>query len=151
MPNMSNIAEGASRFIEDMAGLLMPWGVPVGPARLYGYLLLCEVPASLDVIVADLEVSKSSASVAARLLEQYGLVRRLGSRGSRRILYEASENFAGMIDAQNRLLVAMAGRLRGGAASVDVPVVRHRLERMAAFYQQTSEALTAALRLTSPR
>ncbi len=148
---MSNSTEGASRFIEDMASLLMPWGVPAGPARLYGYLLLCEAPASLDVIVADLKVSKSSASVAARLLEQYGLVRRRGSRGSRRILYEASENFAGMIDAQNRLLAAMAGRLSGGVAAVDSPVVRQRLERMAGFYQQTSEALAAALRLTSPR
>ncbi|UXN67726.1 hypothetical protein N8E89_28155 (plasmid) [Phyllobacterium sp. A18/5-2] len=31
-------------------------------ARLYGYLLLCAEPVSLDRITADLEISKSSAS-----------------------------------------------------------------------------------------
>ena len=56
----------AGRFIEDAARLLIPWGVPQTAARLYGYLLLCAEPVSLDRITADLEISKSSASVAAR-------------------------------------------------------------------------------------
>lgn len=63
----------------------------------------------------DLEVSKSSASVAARLLEMYTLVRRHGQRGSRRVLYEASDNYEGMLTAQNRTLEAGAELLKAGA------------------------------------
>ena len=151
MSNIKSDHRRSERFIEDLANLLTPWGVPPAPARLYGYLLLSPAPVSLDDIVSDLQISKSSASVAARLLEQYGLVRRQGSRGSRRIRYEPSDNFAGMLDAQNRLLAAMAARLSEGALATDAAVIRQRLERMAAFYRQTSEALAAALRLTSPQ
>jgi len=55
-------------------------------ARLYGYLLLSAEPVSLDRITSDLEISKSSASAAARLLEQYTLARRHGERGSKTCL-----------------------------------------------------------------
>jgi hypothetical protein len=84
--NMSNArrAEPDRHFIEDVARLLVLWGVPQTAARLYGYLLLKAEPVSLDCIAADREISKTSASVAARLLEQYTLVRRLGERGSKR-------------------------------------------------------------------
>ena len=85
------------RFIEDAARLLVPWGVPQTAARLYGYLLLSAGPVSLDRITNDLEISKSSASVAARLLEQYTLTRRHGERGSKRALYAVSDNYEGML------------------------------------------------------
>ena len=67
VPNIENISSTKTGrlFIEDMARLLMPSGVPQAAARLYGYLLLCPTPASLDQISDDLEISKSSASVAA--------------------------------------------------------------------------------------
>jgi predicted transcriptional regulator len=95
------------------ARLMVPWGVPQAVARLYGYLLLGAEPVSLDRIAADLEVSKSSASVAARLLEKYTLVRRHGERGSKRVLYDASDNYEGMLSGQNRLLEASAELLSG--------------------------------------
>jgi len=69
----------------------LPWGCLRPRRRLYGYLLLSAEPVSLDRITSDLEISKSSASVAARLLEQYTLARRHGERGSKRALYEVSE------------------------------------------------------------
>src|SRR5207244_11454935 len=88
MPNISDerLSAAERRFVDDIARLLVPWGVPQTAARLYGYLLLCPEPVSLDRIAADLEVSKSSASVAARLLEMYTLARRHGERGSRHLL-----------------------------------------------------------------
>src|SRR5262245_4213347 len=48
MPNMSDRTTGKEerRFIEDVARLLLPWGVPPAAARLYGYLLLCPHPVS---------------------------------------------------------------------------------------------------------
>jgi hypothetical protein len=148
MPNIENpgLSQPARRFVEDIARLLTPWGVPLTAARLYGYLLLCSEPVSLDQICADLEVSKSGASVAARLLEMFTMVRRHGQRGSRRILYEASDNYEGMIGAQNRMLEEGAALLAAGARTVAEGRARDRLAEMAEFYLVTREAMEAALR-----
>lgn len=147
VPNIRNISQtkAGRLFIEDMARLLMPSGVPQAAARLYGYLLLCPVPASLDQISDDLEMSKSSASVAARLLEKYTLARRRGERGSKRALYEASENYEGILSEQKRLLQAMADLLKAGAHTASSGAVQRRLEGMAEFYGATFEAMDAAL------
>jgi hypothetical protein len=148
MSNKANkgLSEAKRRFTEDVARLLVPWGVPQAAARLYGYLLLNPEPVSLDCITADLEISKSSASVAARLLEQYTLVRRLGERGSKRALYEVSDNYEGMLAEQNRLLEVLAELLRTGAGSVASGSARERLKEMAEFYLVTREAMESALR-----
>jgi DNA-binding transcriptional regulator GbsR (MarR family) len=147
MPNKSKngLTRAEQVFIEDVARLFVPWGVPQTAARLYGYLLLSAEPVSLDRITADLEVSKSSASVAARLLEQYTLARRHGERGSKRALYEVSENYEGMLTEQNRLLEALAQLLRRGAGTIASGATRDRLEEMAEFYLITREAMEAAL------
>ena len=152
MPNIDDevtaplLGEVESRFVEDMARLLVPWGVPLTAARLYGYLLLQPEPASLDRIAADLQVSKSGASVAARLLEMYTLVRRHGERGSRRIRYEASDNYEGMLVAQNRLLQAGADLLKAGARSTESAATQARLLEMADFYEVTLDAMESVLR-----
>ena len=129
-----------------MARLLVPWGVPQTAARLYGYLLLSAEPVSLDRMTTDLEISKSSASVAARLLEQYTLARRHGERGSKRALYEVSDNYEGMLTQQNRLLDALADLLRAGAGATASATTRDRLDQMAEFYVVTRQAMEAALR-----
>jgi hypothetical protein len=148
MLNIENpgLSEPQRRFVEDVARLLVPWGVPLTAARLYGYLLRAPEPVSLDRIAADLEVSKSGASVAARLLEMYTLARRHGVRGSRRVLYEASDNFEGMLAAQNRVLEVGAALFRSGARDVASGTARERLDEMADFYTVTRDAMEQALR-----
>jgi DNA-binding transcriptional regulator GbsR (MarR family) len=144
---MSNkpVTAAARRFIEDVARLLVPWGVPQTAARLYGYLLLSAEPVSLDRITTDLEISKSSASVAARLLEQYTLARRYGERGSKRALYGVSDNYEGMLTEQNRLLDSLASLLRTGASTAAPKKTRERLEEMAEFYLAIRKAMQTAL------
>ncbi len=144
---MSNkrMTSAEQRFIEDAARLLIPWGVSQTAARLYGYLLLCAEPVSLDRITADLEISKSSASVAARLLEAYLLARRHGERGSKRALYAVSDNYEGMLTEQNRLLDALANLLKKGAGTVASGATRDRLDEMAEFYLAIRQAMATAL------
>ncbi|PSH62052.1 hypothetical protein CU102_25960 [Phyllobacterium brassicacearum] len=156
MPNMSNkrMTTTEQRFIEDVARLLIPWGVPQTAARLYGYLLLCAEPVSLDRITADLEISKSSASVAARMLEAYMLARRHGERGSKRALYTVSDNYDGMLTEQNRLLDALADLLKNGAGTVASGATRDRLDEMAEFYltiRHTMETALGQWRAKKPR
>lgn len=128
-----------------MARLLVPWGVPPAAARLYGYLLLCPGPVSLDQITGDLEISKSSASVAARLLESYTLVRRHSEPGTKRALYAVADNYEAMIRQQNRLLDALAGQLDAGAGLSASRTVSARLADMADFYRLMREAMDDAI------
>jgi predicted transcriptional regulator len=147
VPNITNerSTKAGQLFIDDMTRLLIPWGVPQTAARLYGYLLLRTTPASLDQITVDLELSKSSASVAARLLEKYTLVRRHGERGSKRALYAASENYEGILREQKHLLHEMSDLLKAGSHTAVSGAVRKRLEVMAEFYLVTFEAMETAI------
>ncbi len=153
MPNIRNkeIRHTRHRFIQGMAELLVPLGVPQTAARLYGYLLLSDAPVSLDCIVADLEISKSTASVAAHLLEMYTLVRRSGQRGTRRVLFEPSDDYSGMINAQKRSLEQLAALIKEGAQSSSSRKTRERLRTMAEFYLVNRDAMESAQREWSAR
>ena len=143
MSNRNN-TETKRRLIEDVAQLLMPWGVPRSAAMLYGYLLFSANPVSLDRIAADLELGKSTASVAARLLEKYLLARRRTERGSKRVLYEASDNYEGILIEQNQLLDRLAELLHAGAEIATPGPARNRLEQMAKFYSVIREGMESA-------
>lgn len=141
----NNTGEGERRFVEDVARLLTPWGVPPVAARLYGYLLLCPRPVSLDQITEDLGISKSSASVAARLLESYTLAHRHHEPGTKRALYAVADDYEAMIQQQNRLLDALAEQLTAGAGIVPSKDVNARLEEMAEFYRVMRGAMEDAM------
>ena len=79
------------KYIDDLARVLQPWGMPIGVARLYGYLLLQDKPVSLDEMCEQLQIAKSTASVSARELERSNLVKRHTVRGTKRVLYSVSE------------------------------------------------------------
>lgn len=146
MPNMSNkVNMNERQFAEDVARLLTPWGVPPVAARLYGHLLLCPRPISLDQITEDLGISKSSASVAARLLESYTLARRHSEPGTKRALYAVADDYETMIRQQNRLLDALAAQLNAGAGLAASKAVSARLEEMADFYRVMRSAMEEAM------
>lgn len=147
MPNLSNKRlDGLRlRFIEDVAALLLPWGVPPVAARLYGYLLLSDQPASLDEITAGLGASKSTASVAARLLESYALVRRHREPGTKRALYAVADNYEAMMGQQNRLLDALANQMDAGFEIAGSNEAGMRLKQMAEFYRVMCSAMGDAL------
>ncbi|MGM4914423.1 GbsR/MarR family transcriptional regulator [Rhizobium sp. 768_B6_N1_8] len=128
-----------------MARLLVPSGVPPIAARLYGHLLLCPRPVSLDQITEDLGISKSSASVAARLLETYTLARRHSEPGTKRALYAVADDYEAMIRQQNRLLDALAEHLNAGVGIVPSKEVNARLEEMAEFYRVMRGAMEDAM------
>lgn len=143
MSNKVNMNE--RQFAEDVARLLTPWGVPPVAARLYGHLLLCPRPISLDQITEDLGISKSSASVAARLLESYTLARRHSEPGTKRALYAVADDYETMIRQQNRLLDALAAQLNAGAGLAASKAVSARLEEMADFYRVMRSAMEEAM------
>ena len=148
MPNMSKetLDNDQFHFIDEVASLLIPWGMPPAAARLYGYLLLSKGAVSLDQIAIDLEVSKSSASVAARLLEQCMLIRRHGERGSKRALYGATENYAGLFNERSLLLGALGNLLQSRVDEVATGEAAKRLQDMSSLYLSMQEAMNSAVR-----
>jgi DNA-binding transcriptional regulator GbsR (MarR family) len=143
---MSNKStEDERRFGEDVARLLTPWGVPPVAARLYGHLLLCSLPVSLDQITEDLRISKSSASVAARLLESYRLAHRHSEPGTKRALYAVADDYEAMIRQQNRLLDALSEQLSAGAKIAASRAASARLGEMADFYRMMRGAMEDAM------
>lgn len=133
------------RFIEDIASLLTPWGMSNVTARIYGYLLLSASAVTLDQIAEDLQVSKSSASVAARALERSSLARRSGERGSKRIFYEASDTCGTAISERIVMLGSVAKLLQGRALRASSDAAKHRLEKVAGLYLLMRDAVEEAV------
>lgn len=153
MPNIQNkrISKEQLRFIEDVAALLIPWGMPPTAAHMYGYLMLKVAAVSLDEMVADLRISKSSASVAARSLEQSLLARRQRVPGSKRVLYAASDNFAGRLTEQSALLRTLGKLLQDRVSVVAAGQAAVRLQALSEFYASMGESMEASIRKLNAR
>lgn len=76
-------------------------------AQLYAVLYLSNEPLSLDDMVDRLKISKGSASVNIRALENYGAVRRVWVRGSRRDYYEADTDIVKVIMERVNLIARL--------------------------------------------
>jgi len=147
MPNLSNnkLSDEQSLFVEDIVSLMTPWGMPQMSARIYGYLLLYPDPVSLDQICGNLEISKSTASVAARTLENHMLVKRRTEKGSKRIYYVTSDNSTGLLSAKSHLLGEFGRLLETRADSVAEGNTVQRLEALGKYYLSMQKALDTLL------
>lgn len=144
MPNIK-LSQQDEAFLDAMAMLMAPWGWPRPVGRIYAYLLLREEPATLDEIAADLGMSKSNASVAARTLEHCGNARRQAEPGSKRIFYSVLDDFSGPFAAKSDLLERQV-RLFSGQADRALPAqVADRFERIATFYTAMRRAIDGAI------
>src|SRR5712691_9039365 len=79
-------------FVEKIAILLETDGMPRVAGRLFGLLLVSAEPRSLDELAKQLGLSKASISINARLLEEKGLVERMGRQADRRDYYRIAED-----------------------------------------------------------
>jgi DNA-binding transcriptional regulator GbsR (MarR family) len=75
-------------FIEDIGLFFEQMGLPRMSGRILGALLISNPPAqSITEIAQTLQASKSSVSIMARLLAEYGLIERVASPIPRRDYY----------------------------------------------------------------
>ena len=143
---MSNILSPEDeKFLDDIALLMSPWGWPRPVGRIYAYLLLRAGPATLDEIAADLRMSKSNASVAARTLEHCGNALRRSEPGSKRIYYAVPDDHTGPFAAKTDLLARQERLFEGQLARDSPPRVRDRLNSLSEFYQNMREAIEGVI------
>lgn len=150
MPNMSNstLSTEQAIFIEDLAALLEAWSMSGASARLYGYLLIKKDPATLDEIASDLEISKTTACVAAKDLEQQGNAKRLRERGTKRVLYVIGDDPGTPLHRQISLLTMMAELISDRARIVAVG--EETVDRMTRFSQFQRDLATAMQSVVTP-
>ncbi len=90
----------------------------LGAGRIVGqvvvYLYLQEAPCSLDLISSELGLSKASVSIAARQLEQLGLLKKVWKTGDRKNYYKSAENIGTALQQGLLSLVRQKVLLFGG-------------------------------------
>ena len=105
----SEIEKVRDDFIENTARLGARLGLSRVAVQLYALLYLSERPLSLDDMVKILKISKGTASVNIRILEQLGAVKKVWVKGSRRDFYEAELDTLKVI--LSRIKIALKGRM----------------------------------------
>lgn len=104
-------------------------------------MYLTEGPCSLDRIGEDIELSKASASIAARQLEKLGLVKRVWKKGDRKSYYRTADNIetalkSGLITVVLQKLQSMgmeldaAGRMLSECTGSEEPEAEFVLKRV---------------------
>ncbi len=105
--------------------------VPKSTGQVYGLLYLTVGPLSLDDLVAQLGISKASASLATRQLASWGAIRRVWVPGERRDFYE-------VIDAIGEFI-------RGGYAEIIKPRLNSSERRLNKMRSSLEEELRQGL------
>ena len=98
--------ESVEQFVERMALICEKEGMPRIAGRIFGYLLATDQTFSLEDLAERLQASKASVSTNARMLEQFGMIRRLSVLGDRRDFYRVED------DPWEQMLRVAQGRWR---------------------------------------
>lgn len=80
--------ESAGKISANMLGMVSKVG-----GQIYALLFLSRHPMSLDEISEALKLSKGNVSVNIRLLEKFGLARKVWVKGTRKDYYEAARDY----------------------------------------------------------
>lgn len=85
--------------------------------QIYVLLYLSREPLALEVVAAELGVSKASVSIACRQLESWGAIRCTWRKGDRRDYYEA-ESDVGVI-LKSGLLTSLSKKLESAKVQIE--------------------------------
>lgn len=150
------------RFIEASGNTTHAFGLGRLIGRMYALLYLHPGPMSLERIAADLKISKASASLTIRQLEQWHAVRHVPVTGDRRHFYEAETAFRMIV--RDGLLPGIRKKLSSAGDQIDrtlhaelpvsaldkppapdVQMIRKRLKAAASLHKKLDAVLSSRL------
>lgn len=143
--NEQNLIARRQRFVDDLGAFFAGYGLTATLGRILGHLMLAEQPASLDDVARDLGIAKSGVSTAARQLETWGMVRRVHTRGSRRVLLEATSTGEALLSFGLPQLVRFARALREGVEAAPPGLPAQRVKNLADTMDLYLEVVQASL------
>ena len=103
------------RFIASAGDLTQTLGFGRNLGQIYAHIFFSKEPQSLDDLCTSLGISKGSASMSVRQLEQWGALKKIWVKGTRKDFYAAGEEFGRII---RKALVDMVGRTTETADSL---------------------------------
>ena len=112
------------RFIEDAGNTTQALGVGRVVGQIFAYLYFSEEARTLDDMKEALGISKGSASMGVRQLEQWGAVQRVWVKGDRKDFYTANDYFGQII--KNIMIDVMGKRLDALSRSLDTAEIELR-------------------------
>ena len=145
MSTSQNIDPVVRRFIEDAGNTSQSLGAGRVIGQIYAYLYFSQEPRCLGDMQTALGISKGSASMSVRQLEQWGAARRVWVHGDRKDYYEAndwfgkilksilSESVGTKLGALQRSLDAAEQELQDVSGNGELSFVRDRVNRLRAF------------------
>ena len=150
------------RFIEASGNTTHAFGLGRLIGRMYALLYLHPGPMSLERIADDLKISKASASLTIRQLEQWHAVRHVPVTGDRRHFYEAETAFRMIV--RDGLLPGIHKKLSSAGDQIDrtlhaerqvsdldkspapdVQIIRKRLKAAASLHKKLDAILSSRL------
>lgn len=143
------------RFVAAAGDLTQSLGFGRNLGQIYGHIYFSPEAQSLDDLCESLGISKGSASMSVRQLEQWGALKKVWVKGSRKDFYEAGDEFGKII---RRAMIDMVGRTtesaddlikeseswlkarrkNGTAKSEDLAFLADRIQKLQDFRQRAS-------------
>jgi DNA-binding transcriptional regulator GbsR (MarR family) len=138
------------RFISEAGATSQSLGFGRVVGQIYAFLYFSPGPRSLGDLQEGLGISKGSASMGVRKLEQWEAVRKIWIRGDRKDYYEASQSFGRII--RKAMAETAAVKLRSASEMITEAMaavngsnrevfLRERVERLETFRGRAARAL----------
>jgi DNA-binding transcriptional regulator GbsR (MarR family) len=152
MPDLHPVVQ---RFVQEGGHVTQSLGFGRVVGQIYAYLFFSHGPRNLSNLQKALGISKGSASMGVRQLEQWGGVRKVWIKGDRKDYYEADLWFGNII--KHALMEIVGKRLDGFSRMLDtadedlartpgngeLEFARDRIKRLRAFQSKASSALNS--------
>lgn len=150
------------KFIEAAGHITQSLGAGRVLGQIYAHIYFSREPQTLQDLTRGLGISKGSASMTVRQLEQWGALRRVWVKGDRKDYYEATDEFGRIIrkaalemlgrkiEVSDNLLgeaeEAMKGREKNGTLSdEDGEFLRQRVQRIRVFRDRVQRLLDSSI------
>ena len=141
------------RFVEDAGNLTQSFGLGRVIGQIYAFLYFSPEPRNLGDMQDALGISKGSASMTVRQLEQWGAVRKVWVKGDRKDYYQADEWIGGVL---RKAMTEMVGKRIESSSAVldtaesmlaaesggngDAKFIKERLRKIRSFQRKVSKA-----------
>jgi DNA-binding transcriptional regulator GbsR (MarR family) len=162
MQTQTTWAREVRRFIEAGGNTTHAFGLGRLIGRMFALLYLNPKPCSLEDIANNLNISKASASMTIRQLEQWHAVRHVPIEGDRRDFYEAETEFRiivkqGLLPGIRKKLTSAGGQihrtLEAGAhpqtptnhSPAEIQIIKKRLRAATSLHKKLDGLLSSRL------
>jgi DNA-binding transcriptional regulator GbsR (MarR family) len=92
VPADDRLKAARDRFVALWGQMASNWGIPRSMAEVHALLLIAGAPMNTDELMEALHISRGSASMTLRALQEWGIVSRVHLRGDRKEYFQAEQD-----------------------------------------------------------